>query len=106
MEAPRGALGHWISTNGSGKVANYQCIVPGSWLMSPRDSNGIPDRLNSLLSAQKLTRLEVDYTNPAGIFHMGRSYDLHFMRSPHDRLRKCAPNTLRILKYSTGDDPR
>ncbi|QCR17700.1 nickel-dependent hydrogenase large subunit, partial [Methanosarcina mazei] len=99
-EAPRGALGHWISTNGSGKVANYQCIVPGSWLMSPRDSNGIPGPLEQSLIGSKINPVgEVDYTNPVGIFHMGRSYDPCISCAVHtiDLTGKCAPNTLRIL---------
>lgn len=37
-EAPRGALGHWISIKG-GKIERYQCVVPGTWNWSPRDDN-------------------------------------------------------------------
>jgi len=35
-EAPRGALGHWVSIT-DGKVANYQAIVPSTWNAAPRD---------------------------------------------------------------------
>ncbi len=38
-EAPRGALGHWVVIK-DGKVANYQCVVPGGWNSSPRDAKG------------------------------------------------------------------
>ncbi len=38
-EAPRGALCHWVIIK-NGKVANYQCVVPGGWNSSPRDSQG------------------------------------------------------------------
>lgn len=38
-EAPRGALAHWIVIK-DGKVANYQCVVPGGWNSSPRDAKG------------------------------------------------------------------
>lgn len=38
-EAPRGALGHWVVIR-DGKVANYQCVVPGGWNSSPRDAKG------------------------------------------------------------------
>jgi len=42
-EAPRGALGHWMNTNmGTGKIENYQCVVPSTWNASPRDTFGIP----------------------------------------------------------------
>jgi hydrogenase large subunit len=36
MEAPRGALGHWIVIE-NGKIANYQLVVPTTWNASPRD---------------------------------------------------------------------
>jgi len=99
-EAPRGALGHWISAGSDGKVTNYQCIVPGTWLMSPRDSNGIPGPLEQSLIGSKINPVgEVDYTNPVGIFHMGRSYDPCISCAVHtiDLTGKRAPNTLRIL---------
>jgi hydrogenase large subunit len=38
-EAPRGALGHWVSISG-GKIANYQIITPTCWNASPKDSGG------------------------------------------------------------------
>lgn len=38
-EAPRGALGHWVTIK-NGKVANYQLVVPGGWNSSPRDAKG------------------------------------------------------------------
>ena len=39
MEAPRGALGHWIVID-HGKIENYQMIVPTTWNGSPRDHKG------------------------------------------------------------------
>ena len=38
-EAPRGALGHWITIE-NGKIGNYQCVVPTTWNGSPRDPQG------------------------------------------------------------------
>lgn len=38
-EAPRGALGHWLSIK-DGRIANYQCVVPSTWNGSPRDAKG------------------------------------------------------------------
>lgn len=35
-DAPRGALSHWVLTDGA-KVKNYQCIVPTTWNACPRD---------------------------------------------------------------------
>ncbi|NMC78728.1 MAG: nickel-dependent hydrogenase large subunit [Chloroflexi bacterium] len=39
MEAPRGALGHWIVI-ANGKIENYQMVVPTTWNGSPRDHMG------------------------------------------------------------------
>ena len=39
MEAPRGALGHWIVIK-DGKIANYQAVVPSTWNAGPRDHQG------------------------------------------------------------------
>ena len=38
MEAPRGALAHWIVIE-NGKIANYQAVVPSTWNAGPRDVN-------------------------------------------------------------------
>jgi Ni,Fe-hydrogenase I large subunit len=38
-EAPRGALGHWVSIR-DGSIANYQCVVPSTWNAGPRDAAG------------------------------------------------------------------
>jgi len=39
MEAPRGALAHWIVIR-EGKIANYQAVVPSTWNAGPRDARG------------------------------------------------------------------
>ncbi len=41
MEAPRGALGHWIKIR-DGKIAHYQIVVPSTWNGGPRDAKGQP----------------------------------------------------------------
>jgi hydrogenase large subunit len=41
MEAPRGALAHWIVIE-DGKIANYQAVVPSTWNAGPRDPAGQP----------------------------------------------------------------
>ncbi|GAB4224346.1 MAG: nickel-dependent hydrogenase large subunit [Acidobacteriota bacterium] len=38
-EAPRGALGHWVTIR-DGRIAAYQIVVPSTWNASPRDSRG------------------------------------------------------------------
>ena len=37
VEAPRGALGHWIVID-DGAITNYQMVVPSTWNGSPRDA--------------------------------------------------------------------
>jgi hydrogenase large subunit len=39
MEAPRGALGHWVVIE-DGRIANYQAVVPTTWNAGPRDPGG------------------------------------------------------------------
>ena len=39
MEAPRGALAHWITIKDQ-KTENYQMVVPSTWNASPRDPKG------------------------------------------------------------------
>ena len=39
VEAPRGALGHWVRIH-NGRIENYQAVVPTTWNASPRDPAG------------------------------------------------------------------
>jgi hydrogenase large subunit len=39
MEAPRGALAHWIVIK-NGIIDNYQAVVPSTWNAGPRDNDG------------------------------------------------------------------
>ena len=52
-EAPRGALGHWLSIFG-GKIQNYQCIVASQWNARPRDGAGIPGPYEKSLEGHTL----------------------------------------------------
>jgi [NiFe] hydrogenase large subunit len=38
-DVPRGSLGHWINIEKK-KIANYQYVVPSTWNLGPRCSNG------------------------------------------------------------------
>ena len=57
MEAPRGALGHWIVIQG-GKIDNYQMVVPTTWNGSPRDHLGQPGAYEASLVGTKLEKPE------------------------------------------------
>ena len=48
MEAPRGALAHWIVIEDE-KINNYQAVVPSTWNAGPRDPNGQPGAYEAAL---------------------------------------------------------
>lgn len=49
-EAPRGALGHWVSVDSDLKITKYQCVVPTTWNASPRDGSNIKGAIESALT--------------------------------------------------------
>jgi hydrogenase large subunit len=53
MEAPRGALGHWIVIE-SGKIKNYQMVVPTTWNGSPRDHKNQPGAYEAALVGTRM----------------------------------------------------
>ena len=57
MEAPRGALGHWIVI-ANGKIENYQMVVPTTWNGSPRDHKGQPGAYEAALVGTPLAKPE------------------------------------------------
>lgn len=48
-EAPRGALGHWISVGNDGKISRYQVVTPTCWNASPKDNAGVKGPLEQAL---------------------------------------------------------
>ncbi len=57
MEAPRGALGHWIVI-ANGKIENYQMVVPTTWNGSPRDHKGQAGAYEASLVGTRLEKPE------------------------------------------------
>ncbi|PLW79310.1 hypothetical protein C0585_08525 [Candidatus Woesearchaeota archaeon] len=53
VEAPRGALGHWINIEND-VVKNYQIITPTTWNASPQDSNGQKGAIEQALIGVKV----------------------------------------------------
>jgi hydrogenase large subunit len=47
-EAPRGALLHYTKIENK-RIANYCCVVPGTWLFGPRDDKGRPGPVEKAL---------------------------------------------------------
>ena len=53
MEAPRGALTHWLSIS-NGVIDNYQCVVPSTWNAGPRDAENQPGAYEAALAGHAL----------------------------------------------------
>jgi hydrogenase large subunit len=71
MEAPRGALGHWIVIE-DGKIANYQAVVPSTWNAGPRDSGG---QAGAYEAALQDNHQLVDVKQPVEILRTIHSFD-------------------------------
>jgi hydrogenase large subunit len=77
-EAPRGALGHWMTTakgkvNGQDAIVitNYQCVVPSTWNASPRDALGVPGPAEKGMENVFVK----DINNPLEILRVSHSWD-------------------------------
>ena len=70
MEAPRGALGHWIVIEDQ-KIANYQAVVPTTWNASPRDASGASSPYEAALKGHELA----DPEQPLEILRTIHSFD-------------------------------
>jgi hydrogenase large subunit len=70
MEAPRGALGHWIVID-EGKISNYQAVVPSTWNAGPRDAAGIEGPYEAALKGQSVQ----DPKQPLEILRTIHSFD-------------------------------
>ncbi|MCV6638147.1 nickel-dependent hydrogenase large subunit [Candidatus Albibeggiatoa sp. nov. NOAA] len=70
MEAPRGALAHWIVIE-DGKIANYQAVVPSTWNAGPRDNEGKAGPYEAALQGHALH----DAKQPVEILRTIHSFD-------------------------------
>jgi ferredoxin hydrogenase large subunit/hydrogenase large subunit len=70
VEAPRGALGHWLAIAG-GKIKHYQCVVPTAWNCSPRDDAGQPGPVEKALEGLAVA----DPERPIETGRVVRSFD-------------------------------
>jgi hydrogenase large subunit len=71
MEAPRGALGHWIVIKDR-KIANYQAVVPSTWNAGPRDPSSQPGAYEAALQDNHQL---VDVKQPIEILRTIHSFD-------------------------------
>lgn len=69
-EAPRGALGHWLSVK-SGKIGNYQLVVPSTWNFSPRCGNNEPGPVEKALMGTPVA----DTSKPLELLRILHSFD-------------------------------
>lgn len=69
-EAPRGALGHWLTIEDY-KIKKYQCIVPTTWNCGPRDEKGQPGPVEQALAGVTV----LDPAQPIEVGRIIRSFD-------------------------------
>ena len=70
MEAPRGALAHWVSIEDA-KIANYQAVIPTTWNAGPRDAAGNEGPYEAALKGHRLH----DPSQPLEILRTIHSFD-------------------------------
>jgi len=70
VQAPRGALGHWVRI-ADGAIAHYQIITPTAWNASPRDDAGTPGPMEQALVGTAVQ----DPEDPVELGHVVRSFD-------------------------------
>jgi Ni,Fe-hydrogenase I large subunit len=89
IEAPRGALGHWIKIENK-VIKNYQAIVPSTWNGSPRDTDGQRGPYEQALIGTRLANID----QPLEILRTIHSFDpciacaVHIIDPRTDRVRK------------------
>lgn len=69
-EAPRGALGHWISIKDQ-QIENYQMVVPSTWNFGPRCGKDVPGPVEAALIGTPL----IDPERPVEILRTIHSFD-------------------------------
>lgn len=70
IQAPRGALGHWVIIEND-KIKNYQVITPTAWNASPEDINHIKGPMEQAIIGVTIK----DADNPVEVEHIVRSFD-------------------------------
>lgn len=69
-EAPRGALGHWVSVS-NGAISNYQVITPTCWNASPMDASNVHGPMEQALIGTPVH----DPTRPVEVLRVIHSFD-------------------------------
>jgi len=69
-EAPRGAVGHWMTVD-SGRISGYQVVTPSTWDTSPRDKDGVRGPMEEALIGAPC----VDIEKPMEALRIAHSFD-------------------------------
>jgi hydrogenase large subunit len=69
-EAPRGVLSHWVVID-SGKIRNYQCVVPTTWNAAPRNEKDQPGAYEACLLGNPVA----DPEKPLEVLRTVHSFD-------------------------------
>lgn len=99
-EAPRGALGHWVSISGA-RISRYQVLTPTCWNASPRDTQGQRGPIEQALIGCPVKNAD----KPVEVLRVIHSFDpcldcaVHVMR-PGDGVRMFA-----LGHYHPGEAP-
>jgi hydrogenase large subunit len=70
-EAPRGALGHWITIGTDSNTSRYQVITPTAWNCSPMDDYGNKGPVEQALIGTPVN----DITQPVEVLRVIHSFD-------------------------------
>ena len=90
-EAPRGAVGHWITVKDK-KIDRYQVISPTAWNGSPKDDKGQPGAVEQAIIGTKVK----DKDNPFELVRIVRAFDPCLACAVH--LLDARGNKLRVFK--------
>jgi hydrogenase large subunit len=78
IQAPRGALGHWVKIADK-RIKHYQIVTPTAWNASPRDSDGTRGPWEEALVGTAVK----DASNPVEVGHVVRSFDACLVCTVH-----------------------
>lgn len=93
IEAPRGALGHWVEIDGRGRISRYQVITPSCWNASPRDDAGVKGPIEQALIGTPIQ----DESKPIEALRVIHSFDpclacaVHVMRPSQEMIAVLEP---------------
>lgn len=98
-EAPRGALGHWISIQNK-RTAHYEVISPTTWNAAPRDGHGLPGPLEEALLGVPVENAD----EPVEVLRVIHSFDPCLDCATHV-MRPRAEGKIFAVPHLHGEEP-